>query len=46
MAPVTIGEMATTGAGSVIVKNVADNELSVARGKQRNIPGWQRPSKK
>ena len=46
VAPVTIGEMATTAAGSVIVKNVADNELSVARGKQRNIVGWKRPSKK
>ncbi len=46
VAPVTIGEMATTAAGSVIVKNVPDNELSVARGKQRNIPGWQRPIKK
>jgi bifunctional UDP-N-acetylglucosamine pyrophosphorylase/glucosamine-1-phosphate N-acetyltransferase len=46
VAPVTIGEMATTGAGSVIVKNVDDNELSVARGKQRNIADWKRPSKK
>ena len=46
VAPVTIGAMATTGAGSVIVKDVADNELSVARGKQRNIANWQRPSKK
>ena len=46
VAPVTIGEMATTAAGSVIVKNVDDNELSVARGKQRNISGWKRPVKK
>jgi bifunctional UDP-N-acetylglucosamine pyrophosphorylase/glucosamine-1-phosphate N-acetyltransferase len=46
VAPVVIGEMATTGAGSVIVKNVDDHELSVARGKQRNIAGWKRPSKK
>ena len=46
VAPVTIGAMATTGAGSVIVKNVADNELSVARAKQRNIADWQRPGKK
>jgi bifunctional UDP-N-acetylglucosamine pyrophosphorylase/glucosamine-1-phosphate N-acetyltransferase len=38
--------MATTGAGSVIVKNVDSHELSVARGKQRNIAGWKRPSKK
>jgi len=46
VAPVTIGKMATTAAGSVIVKNVDDNELGVARGKQRNIVGWQRPTKK
>ncbi|MGB1199911.1 MAG: bifunctional UDP-N-acetylglucosamine diphosphorylase/glucosamine-1-phosphate N-acetyltransferase GlmU [Cognaticolwellia aestuarii] len=45
VAPVTIGNMATTGAGSVIVKDVADNELGVARGKQRNIESWQRPNK-
>ena len=46
VAPVTIGELATVGAGSVIAKNVAANELAVARGKQRNINGWQRPVKK
>ncbi len=46
VAPVSVGDMATTAAGSVIVKDVADNELGVARGKQRNIAGWQRPTKK
>jgi len=46
VAPVTIGDMATTAAGSTIVKNVEDNELAVARGKQRNINGWNRPTKK
>ena len=46
VAPVTIGNGATTGAGSVINKDVADNELAVARSKQRNIQGWQRPNKK
>lgn len=46
VAPVSIGEMATTAAGSVIVKDVAAEELSVARGKQRNISGWKRPVKK
>ncbi|WP_426369475.1 bifunctional UDP-N-acetylglucosamine diphosphorylase/glucosamine-1-phosphate N-acetyltransferase GlmU [Pseudocolwellia sp. HL-MZ7] len=46
VAPVTIGNMATTAAGSTIVKNVEDNELAVARGKQRNIEGWSRPTKK
>ncbi len=46
VAPVTIGDTATVAAGSVIVKNTDDNELAVARGKQRNIAGWNRPSKK
>jgi len=46
VAPVTIGNMATTGAGSTIVKDVEENDLAVARGKQRNINNWQRPTKK
>ncbi|WDE11891.1 bifunctional UDP-N-acetylglucosamine diphosphorylase/glucosamine-1-phosphate N-acetyltransferase GlmU [Thalassomonas haliotis] len=46
VAPVTIGELATVGAGSVVAKDVAAEELAVARGKQRNISGWQRPVKK
>jgi bifunctional UDP-N-acetylglucosamine pyrophosphorylase/glucosamine-1-phosphate N-acetyltransferase len=28
-----------------VTKEVAANELAVARGKQRNISGWQRPAK-
>jgi bifunctional UDP-N-acetylglucosamine pyrophosphorylase/glucosamine-1-phosphate N-acetyltransferase len=46
VAPVIIGDMATTAAGSVIVKNVDSESLAVARGKQRNIDGWKRPTKK
>lgn len=46
VAPVTIGVNATIGAGSVIAKDVAADELAVARGKQRNISSWQRPTKK
>lgn len=46
VAPVIIGKTATIGAGSTITGNVADNELAVARGKQRNINNWQRPRKK
>ncbi len=45
VAPVTIGSHATVGAGSVITRDVADNELAVGRGKQRNIQGWERPTK-
>ncbi|MYM63797.1 bifunctional UDP-N-acetylglucosamine diphosphorylase/glucosamine-1-phosphate N-acetyltransferase GlmU [Pseudomaricurvus sp. HS19] len=46
VAPVTIGENATVGAGSTISGNVGDGQLAVARGKQRNIEGWKRPTKK
>lgn len=45
VAPVTVGDMATTAAGSVIVKDVEDDSLAVARAKQRNISGWKRPTK-
>lgn len=45
VAPVTIGKMATTAAGSTITKSVEDKTLAIARNKQRNIDGWQRPVK-
>lgn len=46
VAPVRIGKQATVGAGSTISKSVDDHELGIARGKQRNITGWERPQKK
>ena len=46
VAPVTIGDNATVGAGSVITSKVDENALAVARGKQRNIANWPRPTKK
>jgi len=45
VAPVSIGDSATIGAGSVIAKNVEKHDLAVGRGKQRNIKNWQRPVK-
>ena len=45
VAPVSVGKSATIGAGSVITGNIAEGELAVARSKQRNISGWQRPKK-
>lgn len=45
VAPLTLGENCTVGAGSVITSSVAANELVVARTKQRHISGWQRPVK-
>lgn len=46
VAPVKIGAGATVGAGSVITRDVENAELAVGRGKQRNIQGWERPTKK
>ena len=46
VAPVTIGRNATIAAGSVITKDAPADKLSVARGRQATIEGWQRPVKK
>jgi bifunctional UDP-N-acetylglucosamine pyrophosphorylase/glucosamine-1-phosphate N-acetyltransferase len=45
VAPLSIGDGATIGAGSTVTKSVDKKELAVARGKQRNISGWQKPTK-
>ncbi|MDK4650921.1 bifunctional UDP-N-acetylglucosamine diphosphorylase/glucosamine-1-phosphate N-acetyltransferase GlmU [Kingella kingae] len=45
VAPVTVGDKATTGAGSVITKNCEPNKLVIARAKQTTIEGWVRPEK-
>lgn len=46
VAPMRLGEKATTGAGSVLSKDVADNVLVVTRSPIRTIAGWKRPAKK
>jgi len=46
VAPVKIEEGATVGAGSIITTQVKKDQLAVARAKQRNIDGWQKPVKK
>ncbi len=38
VAPVSIGEDALVGAGSVVTKNVPDGEMAIARGRQKNLP--------
>ena len=45
VAPVTIEDGATIGAGSTITANVGENKLAISRSKQRQIDGWQRPVK-
>lgn len=46
VAPVTIGAQATIGAGSVITRDAPAGELTVARGRQLTLVGWQRPVKR
>jgi bifunctional UDP-N-acetylglucosamine pyrophosphorylase/glucosamine-1-phosphate N-acetyltransferase len=40
VAPVTIGDEAYTGAGSVITKDVSPGALAIERSSQREIPGY------
>jgi len=40
VAPVSVGEGAIVGAGSVITRDVAADELAVARGEQKGLAGW------
>ena len=46
VAPVTIGDDAYTGAGSVIRDDVPEGALGVARAPQKNIEGWAARRKK
>jgi len=46
VAPVSVGAEATIAAGSVITSDAPAGELTIARGRQATIPGWQRPKKK
>ncbi|WP_432697156.1 bifunctional UDP-N-acetylglucosamine diphosphorylase/glucosamine-1-phosphate N-acetyltransferase GlmU [Marinobacterium sp. YM272] len=46
VAPVSVGQGATVAAGSTVTRAVDDEELAVARSKQKNIQGWKRPQKR
>jgi len=45
IAPVTVGEGATIGAGSTITKDVPPGELTLSRAPQQTRRGWKRPVK-
>jgi bifunctional UDP-N-acetylglucosamine pyrophosphorylase/glucosamine-1-phosphate N-acetyltransferase len=46
VAPVTVGENATIGAGSTITKDTPAGQLTLSRAKQVSVSNWQRPIKK
>ncbi|MEX1196486.1 MAG: bifunctional UDP-N-acetylglucosamine diphosphorylase/glucosamine-1-phosphate N-acetyltransferase GlmU [Pseudohongiellaceae bacterium] len=46
VAPVTLHDGVTIAAGSTITADVPQDQLGVARGRQRNIDGWKRPTGK
>ena len=45
VAPLSLGDGATTGAGSVVTSDVPEQGLAVARARQRVIESWKRPQK-
>ena len=46
VAPVTVGDGSTIGAGSVISKDTPEGKLTISRARQVTIEGWHRPKKK
>jgi len=46
VAPVEIARGGFVAAGSTVTRAVAEDELAVGRGRQRNIQGWRRPGKR
>lgn len=45
IAPITLQQGATIGAGSVITQTAPARELTIARARQEVVPGWKRPKK-
>ncbi len=45
VAPLTIEDLATTGAGSVITKTCPQNQLTIGRSRQVSLANWKRPEK-
>jgi bifunctional UDP-N-acetylglucosamine pyrophosphorylase/glucosamine-1-phosphate N-acetyltransferase len=45
VAPLSVASGGFVAAGSTITDDVSGDQLAVARGRQRNVEGWQRPTK-
>ncbi len=45
VAPISVGDGATIGAGSTIAKDAPAGQLTLARARQVSIAGWKRPKK-
>ena len=45
VAPLSVASGGFVAAGSTITDDVAGDQLAVARGRQHNVEGWQRPTK-
>ena len=45
VAPITIDSGGFVAAGSTLTEDVKANQLAVARGRQRNVDGWEKPKK-
>ncbi|MGI9283900.1 MAG: bifunctional UDP-N-acetylglucosamine diphosphorylase/glucosamine-1-phosphate N-acetyltransferase GlmU [Pseudomonadales bacterium] len=45
VAPLTVANEGFVGAGSTVTRKVENKQLAVARARQKNIDGWQRPRK-
>lgn len=45
VAPVTVGQGATIGAGSVVTSDAPPGELTLTRARQVTVKGWERPVK-
>ena len=46
VAPISLGDGATIGAGSTLTRDAPAGQLTLARGKQMSLAGWTRPLKK